>query len=332
MYMLKLTQNRIIFRVVVLVFMLCLLLGYEWNVNYRHDHYQSSTTSQYESPQMSHASQLHTHEQVVSLAEEWPGVIGFYLKDLHNGMIVAHNEQTVFSGASVMKVAILLYTYTHISHFTAQQEYWLDAMIIESDNDAANHLLAAAAGGDGVIDALTGALEMNQLLQNLGLYHTYQYLPYGARDALMRREIPIAYGPLQEGSPPFTKADPVLRTTPAEMAHLFVLLDACSRGQGTLLAHSPETLSAPRCQEMLDRLARNDDGTRLRAGVPAHVRVEHKSGWIDTMQADVGIVRSDGGDFVVAIFLYQDIEYLQDNVAHTIFRTLAGMAWTAYNP
>lgn len=321
-----------VFRAGVLVFIFGYIFGYEWNIDYRHDHYQSSPTSQHENPQMSHTSQIQIHQQVVNLAEEWPGIVGFYLEDLHNGMVVAHNEQTVFSGASVIKVAILIYTYIHISHFTAQQEYWLNAMIIESDNDAANHLLAAAAGGEGVVDALTGALEMNRLLQSLGLYHTYQYLPYGARDALMRREIPIAYGPLQEGTPPFTEADPVLRTTPAEMARLFVLLDACSRGQGALLAHSPETLSPLRCQEMLDRLARNGDTTRLRAGIPAYVRVEHKSGWINTMQADVGIVRSDGGDFVVAIFLYQDAEYLEDTVTTNAFRTLASIAWNAYNP
>jgi beta-lactamase class A len=175
---------------------------------------------------------------------------------------------------------------------------------------------------------------MSEMLEkDLGLQHTYQYMPYEGADYLINiRGIKIKSGPAQEGPPPYTEADPALRTTPAEMSQVFLAIDQCSKGQGELMQKYTRTLTPERCQEMLDLLAHNGDTTRMRAGIPDDIRVEHKSGWIEDMQADVGIVRSPGGDFILAVYLYQDTDYLYDSVASPVIASFARMVYTAYNP
>ncbi len=141
------------------------------------------------------------------------------------------------------------------------------------------------------------------------------------------------------GSPPYTETDPIIQTTPAEMSRIFLLIHQCSRGKGELLNLFPDSLTPPRCHEMLTWLAKNEDTTRMRAGMPPDIRVEHKSGWIEDMQTDVGIVRSPGGDFLLAIYLYEDISlhkdpkhYLDDKRAGPVIAAFARIVYTAYNP
>ncbi len=72
------------------------------------------------------------------------------------------------------------------------------------------------------------------------------------------------------------------------------------------------------------------------AGFPAGTLAAHKSGWIEDMQADVGLVRSPGGDFLLAIYVYRDIGpkkiYLDDRVAMPVIASFARAAYTYYNP
>jgi len=273
-------------------------------------------------------------QQVGAMAEQWEGIVGFSLYDLASKETVTLHENTVFSGASVMKAAILLHAYAMLPEFTEEEEQWVYEMIVESDNLSANHVLAAAASGTGTEDALVGAEMMNEMLRtHLGLQHTYQYMPYEAADYLIDvRGMTIQRGPEHEGPLPYTEADPMLRTTPAEMSRIFLEIDRCSRGEGTLLRTFTETLTIDRCQEMLDWFAQNADDTRMRAGIPSTVRVEHKSGWIEDMQCDVGIVRSPGGDFVLAVYLYRETDQLYDSVAAPVIAAFARMVYTAYNP
>lgn len=272
-------------------------------------------------------------EQVELMAAQWDGVVGFYLYDLQSGATVTLNTDTVFSGASVMKAPIMLYAYTALEQFNADQEEWLRRMIVESDNLAANDLLAASVGGQGTDDALVGVRAMNVMLRALGLKHTYQNLPYEAYDYIVGlRRIQIESGPAREGNPPYTEADPLVRTTPTEISRIFLLIEQCSRGEGDLLEQFAETLSAARCGEMIAWLEQNGDDTRMVSGLPATARVAHKSGWVGDMQADVGIVRSPGGDFLLAVYLYQQTEWLRDPVAAPVIGAFARMVYTAYNP
>jgi beta-lactamase class A len=276
--------------------------------------------------------------QIAVLAREWAGVVGISVLDPTSGQVVAQlNEHTVFSGASLMKVAILLEIYLTHPHFTAQQERWLDAMIIESDNRAANNLLAASAGGTTPQDAARGARAMSALLNDLGLAHTYQYQPYQSDDdPVDPADLDILLGPVREGPPPYTDADRVLRSTPAEMSRIFLWIEQCSQGSGILLERFAASLTAARCQEMLNRLEQNGDHSRMLAGFPTGTRVAHKSGWIADMQADVGVVHSPGGDFILAVYVYSphtaDTTEQFNAIAKQAIAGFAQLVYSYYNP
>lgn len=288
-----------------------------------------------EDPTVPRPTFAQVQEQVTAIAEQWDGVVGFYLYDLQTGETVTYNPDTVFSGASMLKVPIMLFVYTQLPAFDAEQEQWMREMIIDSNNLSANDLLAATVGGIGTDAAYEGSQAMNQMLRDLGFEHTYQNMPYEAGDYLIGvRGLAIERGPAEEGTPPYTQADPIVRTTPAEISRMFLWIDQCSRGEGLLLEQFADALSAERCQEMLDLLAKNADRSRLVAGLPAGTRIEHKNGWTDDMHADVGIVRSDGGDFLIATYIYQEQNnsYLPDFRAARYISALAHLAYTAYNP
>ena len=276
-------------------------------------------------------------DQLQAMAETWRGVIGVYVYDLAQDEVVAAlNPDTAFAAASTIKMPIMLNAYINLPDFTEKQQTALRNMIVESDNLAANALLAASIGGVGTEDAIVGAERMSALLADLGFTETFQYVPFEAQDYIKLMKLKVKAGPARGGKPPYTEAGRYLRTTPREMASLYVEVDRCARGEGMLLEKFSDTLTPERCLEMLDRLAGNGDRRRMVAGIPEGVRVEHKSGWIEDMQADVGIVRSPGGDYVAAIYVYRPIASgdapVPDRIMMSTIAAFSRLVYTYFNP
>ncbi len=275
-------------------------------------------------------------EQLTAMAGGWKGVVGFYLHDLDTGETATLNANTVFAGASTIKAAIMLNAYINLPTFNERQITALRRMIIDSDNLAANDLMAAAAGGRSTEYAFTGAEQMSAMLADLGLKNTYLYVPFESVDYIRQNNVKYKCGPRDPvGEPPYTETGCALRTTPSEMGRLYVWLDQCAQGDGPLI-DTFDLLSAKRCQEMLDLLEENADDSRMLSGLPDDVRVEHKSGWIGDMQADAGIVRSPNGDFVLSIYVFRalpkGVALWGDELMAPVIGAFARLAYTAYNP
>ena len=272
--------------------------------------------------------------QLQALERGWGGVLGVAVYDLDGDHEVAGlHQETVFSGASVLKAAIMLHAYAALPSFSQEQDDELRQMIVDSDNAAANVLLAASVGGSTPNDAARGAIQMSAMLANLGLQHTYLHTPY-AEEAVPPdlSGLDVAPGAAQEGAPPYTVADLWLRATPAEIGRLFLWIERCVHGGGPLPARFGATLTPARCQAMLDLLEQNGDRSRLVAGVPAGTRIAHKSGWIGDTQGDVGIVRSRGGDYVVAVFVYRDADAFDADAAAATIAATSGLVYRYFNP
>jgi len=176
---------------------------------------------------------------------------------------------------------------------------------------------------------------MSEMLADLGLEHLYLYIPFEAVDYIKLYNIKYRCGPQDPvGEPPYTETGCALRATPYAIGQLYRMIDECARGKGVLLEKFA-LLRPDRCQEMLDLLAENADRTRMVAGIPDGIRVEHKSGWIEHTQADAGIVRSPGGDYVLAVYVYKP---LGDNLAWPdsllggAIADFSRLVYTAYNP
>jgi len=158
-------------------------------------------------------------------------------------------------------------------------------------------------------------------------------VPFESGDFIKLYKVKFKTGPKQGGAAPFLPASNTLRTTPYEMGQIYVYLEQCRQGQGVLLEKFAENLSAARCQEMIDWLKRNADHKRMLSGLPPSADVAHKSGWIPPqIQADAGNVRSPGGDFVLAVYLYQPSERYPDKVAEAWVGRFARLVYTYYNP
>lgn len=237
----------------------------------------------------------------------WRGTAGLAVIDLQTGDTAGVNANTAFSGASVMKMPIMLYVYSRLGTLNDQQRRWMERMIFDSKNYEATRLLAATAGGDTMDEAFVAVTEMTAMLRNLGLKHTYMLVPYEGSTYLRREGKLPQPGPEREGDAPYTEADPYLRTTPAEIARLYAMLDQCAHGGGPLIEQYGDRLSAALCGEMIGWLQQPHDETRMKAGVPPEVKVAHKAGWTADMQADVGIVDSPGGRYVAAIFVFRPV-------------------------
>ncbi|NJP06404.1 MAG: serine hydrolase, partial [Chloroflexaceae bacterium] len=265
---------------------------------------------------------------VATLDMVWDGTIGFYWRDLNSTRTASYHADVIFPAASVMKVAILLYVYAHVPEFDDTEYDLLYQMVVYSNNWSANAMLALGAGGgvDDGYSAQLGAEEMTTMLHTLGLSDTVQLYPYDAgQDGYQMRLSMITPAVRRDPADGYATesvpvTDPWMQTTAEEISQVFLWIDECRNGTGRLLQHFPETLSAKRCQEMLDILAQSSDATRLVAGLPPGTRVEHKGAWLDDMQADVGIIRLDGHEYLVAIYAYREGYLLDDAVRPLIAR------------
>jgi beta-lactamase class A len=273
-------------------------------------------------------------EQIAAMAKGFKGVIGVYVYDIAGGKQIAGlNERTAFTAASTIKVAIMLNAYIHLPKLSAKQEAALSKMIVNSDNLRANDVLAAAAGGTSTDSAFDGAEQMSAMLADIGLKNTFLFVPFESADFIKLYKVKFKTGPKQAGEPPFTGASNTLRTTPFEMAQIYIDLQQCSQGAGILLEKYGKNLTADRCKEMIAWLKKNGDAKRMMSGLPKGADAAHKSGWIPpTIQADAGIVSSPGGDFVLAVYVYQPKEQYSDKVTEGLVGSFARLVYSYYNP
>ena len=227
----------------------------------------------------------------------------------------------------------MLNLFMNVPKLNARVTAALKKMIVESDNLKANDLLAAAAGGTTTDSAFEGANQLSAMLADLGLKNTFLYVPFESGDFIKLYKVKFKTGPAKGGEAPFIKASTTLRTTPFEMAQIYIDLEQCSQGKGVLLEKYGENLTAARCKEMIGWLETNGDHTRMLSGLPKDAKVAHKSGWIPPeIQADAGIVRSPGGDFVIAIYMYQPGERYPDTAVKSLLGNVARLVYSYYNP
>jgi beta-lactamase class A len=265
--------------------------------------------------------------------QTWDGVAAVTVHDLETDEWLGINDGSVFAGASVMKVPIMVYAYAKLGHLDAQQQAWLEAMIMHSSNSTANNLLAAGAGGQGTEAALRGAQEMTEMLHELSLQHTYHLVPYESADWLEQRGLLPQVRPDYEGPEPYTEAGRFIRTTPREMAQFFTMLAQCAQGEGPLLHYRDGAITRDACVEMMNWLGRPHDTERMMAGIPDDVKVAHKGGWLTDMQADVGIVFSPNRTYVAAIYLWRDGLVSDSNASPSPYLgALSHTIYSFYNP
>ncbi len=226
--------------------------------------------------------------EVEAVLARVPAVSGAYVQHLVTGCGAAVNADAQFPAASTLKAAILVEA---VRRGRARDlASLLDRMAIDSDDEAANAVLAAIGGGSG--DA--GAAAVTDTLHDLGLTRSLVRRPYLIEEDA-RRPLGIS-----------TTTAPALHTnlitTPYELARLMVAIHRGAIGAGGI-ARIGVAPSAARA-EVLARLIDTRDHTKLVAGVPPSVTVAHKSGYTEEVKHDAGILYLRRGPVVVSVMTW----------------------------
>jgi beta-lactamase class A len=212
-------------------------------------------------------------QRLAALAIENPGEYGFAAMDLSTGTTVSFNGDRPFPMASTMKVAVAAAYLSEvdagrrslddrISGVTARQ--LMDLMITRSSNQATDQLLAAL-GGPASVD---GWLRIHGLT-GIRVDRTIAQLLSARRDLRDIRD----------------------SSTPRAMLELLRLVDSGN-------ALSPQSRAL-----LMDMMRRCSTGSnRIRALLPSHAGVEHKTGTLDGYTSDVGFLSLPGGRRIAVAF------------------------------
>ncbi len=272
-------------------------------------------------------------EQNIDLAG-FDGLAVLYLKDLKTGQVlhfgrfrngeIETDPDVAFTAASTIKIPIMVAFFRFFDEpLSEEAERWLREMITLSGNDPADWLMDQ-------IDRGRGPLVVTDVLRELGLENTFLggYFRLGAE--LLRRFTTAS----NQRADINTQPDIYNQTTASEIGLLLGDIYACASGGGTLRAVFPDDVHPEECRTMLELLAQNKIGVLLEAGVPEGTRVAHKHGWTEsplTWLSDVGVIYTPGGDYAIAVFMWNDREMIWDPTSR-LLADLSRAVYNYYNP
>lgn len=231
---------------------------------------------------------------VSALVRRLPAVGGVYAQHLVTGCGAAVNADAQFPAASTVKAAMLVDAVRRGRASELRRD--LDRMISVSSDEAANRVIAAL--GDGSLER--GGASVTDTMQRLGLRRSYVRRGY-LLDA--RRRIPIT-----------TTSQPALATnfvtTPYELSRLMVAIHRGAIPKGGIRRLGIGREAARR--EVLARLLRALDRTKLAPGVPDSMPLAHKSGFTRRVKHDAGLIYARTGPIIVV-----GMSWNEAGVSHT---------------
>jgi beta-lactamase class A len=227
---------------------------------------------------------------VRALTRAFPGTSAVYVEDLASGYGAAWNARARFPAASTLKLAIAVAVLRAEAGTPAPgsaAETLLHAMLVRSDNEAANRLLAR----------IGGSWRVEELLRTLELRDSLMYGGYEVEE--VRRPSARAPIPIRVDSQPrfgvgkYTSAWDLARLARA------VYLAAAGRGPLPRLG-----VTRPEARHLLWLLAHVGDGAKLGRFLGSSATLLHKAGWLATVRHDNGLVVWNGGVFVTAVLTW----------------------------
>jgi beta-lactamase class A len=237
------------------------------------------------------------HERIAEL----PATVSLYAKNLDTGATLGIRESEPVRTASTIKLAIMMAVFDAVAR--GQAKFDEPLTIIPREKVAGSGVLGTEFS-DGVQLPLRDVMHLmivmsdntatNMILERFTADAVNAYLDkIGIKTTRSMRKI-LGAGPAQglsaAGKLPENATYGIGKSSPLDMASM---LERIERGE----AVSPEA-----SKEMIAVLKRNQDNTgmaRRLNGIP----VAHKTGALDALRADVGIVYAKTGRIVMAIYV-----------------------------
>jgi len=235
------------------------------------------------------------------------GIVDLYFEDLQtsqemhfayqNGQNISVVPDIAFTASSTIKIPIMLSVFRHVnSHIDEALDGELKDMIAQSNNNAADSLMES-------LDKNRGPLVVTDTMKKLGLENTFINGFFYPGAVILQ----LFDTPANQRIDVNTDPDLYSQTTPSDMGMLLEDLYMCAQtGGGSLVAVFPGQINQAACQQMIQYLQEDKLGALIQGGVPEGTIVAHKHGWdIDlTQYSDAGLVYTPGGNYVLAIYVY----------------------------
>ena len=238
------------------------------------------------------AARLHAGlgRSVRGLARAFPGTSAVYVEDLASGYGAAWNAKARFPAASTLKLAIavaVLRAEPEKPPLRGATASLLHAMLVHSDNEAANRLIAR----------IGGSWRVEELLRTLELRDSLMYGGYEVEE--VRRSSARAPIPIRVDSQPSFGVGKY--TSAWDLARLARAVYLAAAGRGPL----PQLgVTQSEARHLLWLLAHVGDGAKLGRYLGGSATLLHKAGWLATARHDSGLVVWNGGVFVTAVLTW----------------------------
>src|SRR4051794_1208103 len=275
------------------------------------------------------ADQPSTQARVKEKIASFPGTVTLYAKNLRSGSSFAVEGERPVRTASTIKLAIMVECFAEaaegklslsepitlrgsekVSGSGILQEFsdnislplrdFIDLMIVLSDNTATN-LILDRIGGNAV----------NERMAALGFGETRVMRKILGDGSKLKSEVS---GVTEEGGKPENKKWGIGRSSPREMV---LLLEKLFRG---------ELVNKAASEEMLEILKRQRDRSGIGRDMK-DVTIASKSGALEHLRSDVGIIYSKDGPVAMAITIdnIRDVNWTSDNPGLLLLSDLSGI-------
>lgn len=248
------------------------------------------------------------------------GVIGVYVENLKTGKFAAVNADTIFPTASMIKIPIMIGTFSHILNgklkydevLTYKDSLKYDDGLVGSFRDSTKipvseliYLMESVSDNTASLwlQGIVKGHRINQLMDSLGLQNTRVNSRTSGRAVFQKN-----YGWGQ--------------TTPKEMASLMKML------------RKGEVFTKDASYRMYKTLGNQYwDGEGL-SQVPENIKTAYKSGAVDRSKSEVMLVHAPHGDYVYCMITKNqaDTQWDKNNEGYVASRRISSSLWKYFEP
>jgi beta-lactamase class A len=248
------------------------------------------------------------------------GVIGVYVENLKTGKFAEVNADTIFPTASMIKIPIMIGTFSHILNgklrydqiLTYKDSLKYDDGLVGSFRDSTKipvseliYLMESVSDNTASLwlQGLVKGQRINQLLDSLGMQNTRVNSRTPGRSAFQK-----TYGWGQ--------------TTPKEMASLMKML------------RKGEIFTQDASYRMYKTLGNQYwDGEGL-SQIPENTKTAYKSGAVDRSKSEVMLVHAPHGDYVFCMITKNqtDTQWDKNNEGYRAARRISSSLWKYFEP
>ncbi len=267
--------------------------------------------------------------EINTYLSSFPGFGAAYVQELRTGEEAMVDAEVSFSGMSTLKVGLVAAIMAQLPNGIALDDpesdlvgQWIDYALGESNNHAANQLIAHL--GDGSTDVGVG--RFTSFMRELGFFSTYMQSPYDAQ--VQYPQLPT---PGNQRTDWETNPDSNLQTTAAEMGRMLMAIYECSLGYGLLIETMPDKITPDECSAILFYMSHDEFQELVWAGLPRldSAWIVHKHGFTYESHSDVALVWGPTGPYVISIFLYSE-GWMDWFTSNSTMKTVSRITWNFF--